>query len=117
MSGGYHIPPELALFRIVPKHDEKDDENFPRNLGEAVMLFLRTQKKACADEVVTCIQNLLEILAKGHKRDLERYMLKGAVILTEVKRLKEDKEKEELAQEPEGEDPREKRKFGEGRLE
>lgn len=65
MSGGYHIPPELALFRVVPKQDEKDDENFPRNLGEAVMLFLRTQNKECADEVVKCIQILLEVLAKG----------------------------------------------------
>ena len=65
MSGTYHIPPELAIFRVVPKQDEKDDENFPRNLGEAVMLFLRTQNKACADEVVQCIQTLLEILAKG----------------------------------------------------
>ena len=62
---GYNIPPELALFRVVPKEDEKDDENFPRNLGEAVMLFLRTQNKGCADEVVKCIQQLLEILSKG----------------------------------------------------
>ena len=50
MSGGYHIPPELALFRVVPKQDEKDDEKLgvrgdraPKDVGGLLYLARATR--------------------------------------------------------------------------
>ena len=59
------IPPVYSCFKIIPKADEEKDNLFPRNIGEAIMLFNRTGKKSYEENCRNCMTNLLDILARG----------------------------------------------------
>ena len=50
----------------------------------------RIDRKAFVNEGAN---EVIEILARGHKRDLERSIMKGAVVIVEVKRLTATKER------------------------
>ena len=49
---------------------------------------------------------VIEIPARGHKRDLEKSMCKGAVVMTEVRSLGDTIERKRVADEKRSGDPR-----------
>ena len=60
-------------------------------------------KKAYVNEEAN---EVTEIPPKGHQRDLKRSMMKGGIVMTEVRRLKADTEREAVTSARTAKDPR-----------
>ena len=59
------IPAVYNSFQIAPKEDEQGDANFPKTIGEAVVLFHRAGKPECAEVLQENMTAMLEVLQQG----------------------------------------------------
>jgi hypothetical protein len=59
------IPAVYNSFQIAPKDDEKDDANFPKTVGEAMILFHRVGKPEFAETLQQDMTAMLEVLQQG----------------------------------------------------
>lgn len=59
------IPQTFLLFKIIPKENEKNDENMPRSIFAAISLFYATNNIELANKCIDCINSTLNILSQG----------------------------------------------------
>lgn len=59
------IPQTFLLFHIIPKENERNDENMPRNLFSAISLFYATNNINLANKCIDCINSTLNLLSTG----------------------------------------------------
>jgi len=76
------IPPQYAVFQIIPKSaEERSDDSFPRNVGEAVMFFNRMRLATSETNCRTSLNKLLYLLARGPDGEYQHYNLHSMTIL------------------------------------
>jgi hypothetical protein len=59
------IPAVYNSFQVSPKDDEKNDANFPKTVGEAMVLFHRVGKPEFSEELQNNMEAMLQVLQQG----------------------------------------------------
>lgn len=59
------IPVAYHAFKIIPHPAEVDDTRIPKDIGETLSLFLKTNNQECAQRLIDNMDRLLAVLANG----------------------------------------------------
>ena len=59
------IPVAYRAFKVVPHPAEVDDARIPKDVGEALNLFMKTNNQECAQRLIDNMDRLLAVLANG----------------------------------------------------